>query len=272
MPKKSLIAVESSDDVNRQHYRFVFHGPPKVGKTFLALTASEHFPDELPADPSVSLDDMMWWSFDAGALRGVEEQGIKVPHVLNFAPISGSDIFPAVREAATKTAELVEKGLTKWVVCDTISTLDSKMKTHWRAKTADKGKFALYDAMLASHNKFFDIINSLPCHVIVLSHSKANVYEDEKSKNKQKAQAMSSQKTPDVELDIAGAGKNEYRRHSDMVAPLLQERDKRGQWSRNIYPFGHKGWEGGTRWTRELEKVEPAHLGKLMAKIQKGAE
>jgi len=80
--KKTYISFEDSLPMSDRHYRFVFHGASKIGKTFLALTASEHFPDVLPTNPPVVLKDMAWWSFDNGALRGAKEQGLSVPHVM----------------------------------------------------------------------------------------------------------------------------------------------------------------------------------------------
>jgi len=266
--KKDFIQFKDSNTLNDEHYIFTFHGAKKVGKSILALTGSKFFPKELSADSPVVLEDVMVWAFDNGALRGAKALGLQVPHVADFAKVPYTEIFDAVKQAVVKTAELAEKGLIKWLVCDTISKLDKKLKTYWREKLAgSRDKFALYDAMLASHQKFFETVNSLPCHLVFLCHSKANLHEDDDTKVRAKASGLEGVQSL-IELDITGQAKDAYRGDSDMVAPVKKQRNGRGVMERVILPEGDGFYEGSSRWQGILDpKGEPAHLGRLMEKI-----
>lgn len=262
MPKK-VITVESSAALNKAAYRFTFHGPPKAGKSLLAATASEHFNGVFETDKGpTELPDMFWWAYDAGALRSLERFGLVVPQAINFATVSGADIFAAHREAMKLVYESIEKGLTKWLVCDTVSALDSKWKTYFRDKTTESAsKFALYDAMLAAHNKYFEMLNTLPCHIIFLSHSKAQLHDDEGMQKKNKASSMGG----DIKLAVTGQAADEYRRHADLIASVRKIYDRKNRTFKHVfYPEVSSDFEGGNR--LGLEGEQPANLHSILYK------
>lgn len=273
-----LVTARSSDDLAQEHLRLMFHGVPGCRKTFTALTASKYYPKEgIPSPVRVDLKDMIWWSFDNGALRGAPEMGLNVPNVFDMSHLKGHDLFAGVAQAYTGTMEILgKKEEDYWVVIDTASSLDTKLTIHWKGlieKAAREDgkkydKWAFLDAILASWDKFFQTTSTLPCHVIYLSHSRAVRDGDDAA-----AQAQSRAKhlpgLASIEIAVTGGAKDRFRRNMDIYGPIIYDRNKDASF---IYPDGGRGFEGRSRFTRYLEEIEPAHLGPILEKCRKGLD
>jgi hypothetical protein len=69
-----------------------------------------------------------------------------------------------------------------------------------------------------------------------------------------------------IEMDLSGQARDFYRQSMSLIMPIC-EKSIGGEKVRFLYPEGSKGFAGYTRFSG-LAKEEPAHLGKLFAKIK----
>jgi hypothetical protein len=287
-----VFTSSDDDDVNKS--MIVIYGPPKCGKTFLSLSASEDFalgPCELNGICSVTAD--------RHALIGCKEFGIHVPHRLNLwkwrVPLRedeydedgkptryhAKDIQESLQTAITAIAHLAHKGLIHTVIIDTISELDRPIVQYWfdekremRTRTGELDTQRMYGRVAQTHAKFFQGILELDLMVIALCHAKVNTYEakpDKQKTNQDRAlTAVSSlpSEASDVTPDITGQSAKMYIRHSDHILVMSANQDMTGKKTRTVHPHGKGAWMGGTRFERSLGREENPNLRELIEKIE----
>lgn len=264
-----LISTNKKAGLGRK--RALIYGPPKVGKTFLAATLSEHWPKTLPATKWVTLEDTLWLSFDAEATVGFLEQRIEVPQIdLNsLLKLDGSaDISGTLRQILTAVEERVMAGETSLVVVDTISKLDKILSYLWgnltppRTKTGAVDGYGVWRMTLASHTLFHNIVNALDCDVVFLAHSKM---AGEATQAKSKAAALPGFSDVVVDSGYQDVG-NIYRRDTSIIGHMHLDTKKN---ERELLLVPSKGFEGGNRFQRILDGWTEPHLGKVFSKIEK---
>jgi len=259
-PLDEILKVRDSKDTVLDNFRLMLVGPPKEGKTFTGFTASEFYPDKLPAAEMTDLKDLFWCALDSGALDGAKEQNLSIPH-MDLSKVPGAYIQQAMRAFAEEARKRVEAGITKTVVYDSLTSLDKLLLARLMK---DYEKWGLYQAVLAEHLSVFEMARALNCNVIFICHGKAVMAsEDSSMQTKQIAAGI----TPGtIEMDLSGQIGNFYRGAMSLIMPVACK-GSHGNETYHIYPHGAKGFVGYSRFA-SLEKEEPANLRQLFAKIR----
>lgn len=269
--------VTSSDDEEMEHLRVLVHGLSKVGKTWLAASLSEHWPEG-------PLSDCVWVSVDQGAINGLKSHGIKVPMNvdINKMLLPGKDgsaaqarnIIDAMPKVSQAVRACVFQGGAKIVVVDTLSALDDKFNFYWSqncptTRSGAEDRFAMYRLIGTTHQRFYTDMNTLPAHVIYLTHSKALIETDDKNqKNRQKA--LSIPGMYDLAPQITGQSALLYTKNVDNIFALVAKPKvgKRNEFERTVFTSPNGGMQANTRFQNCLNPEEPADLRAIFNKIQ----
>jgi hypothetical protein len=289
-PVGSLFAPSSEQDLTQTI--IVLHGQFGAGKSTTAASVSKYFPDPLPTKKEskvkYDLKDVLWISFDRGGTHGFRERGINVP-VFDIHKFRSDrelwksagyaqqpNIFQAAEKAAKEAAKLVEAGEVKWVVVDTVSSMDSELVTYYeqhapqgRGGTTDT--WAVYRSLLQAHKLFHDQITLLPCGIIFCCHS-MSAGDDSQLTPDQKAKKLSLTMPgmPGIIPAITGKGAGVYKAHADVqlyihASPKI---GAKGQLERWAYPVkSDQGGEAKNRFELSLEPKEEPNLRKILGKI-----
>ncbi len=243
----------------------ILYSPPKHGKTFMAGTISEHWPEKLPAAEMTSLDDMLWFLFDRGGLDGFRENNLSAPFI-NLAEASGKKLQFELKQALGLAKERVEAGITKTIVVDTLTGYDDMLVAFWQDVYAEAGGkgWEMYGKIKTDHMDFARKLKALSCNVLILCHPKVAVDVGDNTSKMAKSMPGFS----DVAPQLTGKSLQHYMGASSLILPLLAEK-KNGKVVRNVYPNGSKGWSGGNRFQQSLGDVEPADFQALVNKIRK---
>jgi len=243
----------------------LFHAPPGAGKTYLAATASEAWPKQLPSKKMIDLEDMIWIGIDAGATAGFASLGINIPKYIDFRDaLVDYSVVDAMKQIQDYIdAKLMEPG--SWLVVDTLSMLDRYLLEYYEGRTTES--WAIYRMIGHFHRRLFADLSLITSRIIFLCHSKAPFQgDDAKTKTRQKAQIAGM---AEIVPDLAGnQARGVYVANVSLLGTVLPKRDPKGGGSERIlYPLGDKGFEGKSRWEHILNREEPPHLGKLFKKI-----
>lgn len=248
----------------------VIHGPPGVGKTWFAGTASEFWPELVPSAKRIELLDMLWFQVDAGATAGFAEQNIVLPkgHVIDVrGAIAQHGLLKGLNGTMDLLDQQCQKLRPKYVVADTISMLDKFMVDYYEARCPmmDNGEpvpFWTFKQILMLHRRFYSRIMMAGAQVIFLCHSK--VQAEIKGSNdfaKNASLGREARSVPggfDIIPEISGQARNLYVGNSN-IEGVLKARIMPGpgkQLMRFFYPQGSTNHEGKSRFTRSLKREE----------------
>lgn len=265
-----MVLLKNSGDLPKAPV-ILIHGPPKVGKTWLAATVSERF------DAGGPLSDVLWLPWDNGAVDGLTEAGITMPcldigqALAEKTNAKGSVNFVAATQTIlAEAASEVAKGQIRWVVTDTLSMLDKGLNEHFErncpeTKEGNPDSLAMYRLIFNAHKRYHMALRAMNVGLIYLCHSK--VLGD----NTKPAEAMKRKATQAVDFaigpDITGAANTVYKGEASLYLVVTAKQDpKSKKLTRSIAPFGGKGFEGGSRFTQNLSEEEPANLHALLTK------
>lgn len=261
------------------------YGPPGSGKTFCALTLSEHWPDKatIKGRTDLSLQDVLHVAADDGALDGCVELGIDVPSI-NLKELFGMpdpkrsgkkyDVMNGLRQLYKEIAAYKESNpACKILIVDTVTALDKLIGEYWERNPVigAGGKpdgFAYWRNLGNSHVKFHTNITALGLSVVYLFHSKAlGDAKDLTDKTKRKATQVAGGGS--ISVDIGGqVGKNVYLGNCSGLFVMHAKRVQ-GEWVRVLKPVPTKeGFEAKSRFALP-DEVEP-HLRQLKLQIEKG--
>lgn len=264
----------------------VVHGKMAAGKTFFAASASEFWPEKLPAKPAIELSDMLWLQADRGACDGFRHNGLDVP-IFDFVEfMSNEDIWraavdirgqryaqqPTIIQAMEYATGLVRRryreGLTKWVVIDTLTTVDTHMIAHHQEITqGHQNKYEAYGRNLTAHRLFHTRMCATGCNIILLCHSKSA--GDEKLESEQK-KALTVQVSGDASFfpDLTGQAPKIYK-HDDTLQLVVKAsvEPKTKKLVRRVL-VGHdtEGGEVKNRFEGLLDDVEEFNLRNILIK------
>lgn len=249
----------------------LIHAPSGAGKTFLAATISEHFPEK--EGVKASLDDMLWLLFDLGGLNGFKESGLSVPVIDMRAMVSEMGLLRAIQKLKEEVSSAMTSA-TKYLVVDTVSAFDEQLCAFWDAKMPDEAQSMRKFGNIANgHSYFHQSLMGLPVLRIWLCHSKSAVNAVETAASK--AAKLTHQSDPGkIQPEITGKSRSLYVKHSSLecvirATPIPGQKRGPGAVKRVLLPYGDSMFEGKCRWQGSLDSEEEPHLGKLIQKIRK---
>jgi hypothetical protein len=261
----------------------IIHGPPGAGKTFLAGTASKHWPKVWPPKSKkwINLSDMLWVPFDAGATDGFTEARIEVPTVPVLEVIKD---VGSVERGLWRTVELikdyVQSNPNTRIVPDTLTMLDKMLGEHFDRncpvnQRGEKDTFAMYRMILNTHKRFHSALRNTGCSIIYPCHSRVLIeaapgsQQGKTQANKKKAAAVPGTGA-DIVPDITGQARTLYTADASLqlVVRKTAAPGKAKNFTWTVHPYGGQGFEGKCRYTLSLDESEPADLQKLFAKIK----
>lgn len=243
----------------------VIHGPPGVGKTFAAATASVNWPSALPSSDWVRLYDMLWLPADAGALDGLTEAKIEVPLIdlrqmmIDLGPLKGAFAAAELAVQAAKSPDL------RIIVLDTVSTLDKVVQEHLHKNSGDD-KWMMYRELLNFHKRFHSYLRATGKQVITLAHSRA-LMEPVTTGDKNRQAAVQLPGLSSIVADITGQGHGIYINDASIVFAMRAQVVKGQPTKRTLYPLGYAGFEAKNRFGLTLGHEEPADLGDIFRRI-----
>lgn len=180
-------------------------GPPKTGKTTLALTASADCPPqkEWDAKKPVSLNDLVWIGFEENCLLYAQRRGISVPNFLDWsgAELSYRDLAPAIKGLPAAMAQYKDNGC-KTIVVDTLSAFESlllKTIVYEPDYEKDMDRIKAYGRVNDAHDMLFDKLRETGMNFIGLVHLNVNQPFGEEGGNTPAAEKMkkAAEKTHD---------------------------------------------------------------------------
>jgi len=273
-----------------QSLRLVIHGKFGVGKTALAATASEYFPEKWPterhkgAEPKYVLKDMFFINVDDKATAGFRERGIAVsqfdlPYFMatkedesgfGWGP-AGFSRAPTIMQAANFALNVAESMSPRFLVVDTVTALDRSFVHYWNAncpmRGGQKDTQSMYGEVRNWHSEFAEACrNVAPC-VIWTCHSTviAETSRDTPVSAAQK-DVLRTAEGGFIAPDITGKGKSGYKAHASLQLAVLAKRTPQGL-QRYVSPIWTKDHETKNRWELSLGDTEEPYLRKMFQKI-----
>lgn len=278
---------------------FATHGPLKAGKSFFAATASAFYPDGLQMEqarsiesigearwkklPWVTLEDMIWIPYDAGALDGFAQYKIEIP------AIDVSQIFqdckpPEAVRTIDKAVEQIAKSnkQIKWGVEDTASEKD-RLLLDWfldHPVLTSKGlidKYAPYQSLKAAHLHSRSVKRSTGLKMHYLFHSKAAPEATTHQQEMVDATMALPSVNSDVEPEITGQALKAYLGNASVIAVLWASevpayKHPWERYKRTVMPFGGKNFTGGNRLQTFLKQEMVPHLGLMIETMQRALD
>lgn len=249
----------------------VAHGPPCSGKTRFAATASEHFPEKT-GEKWVALSDVLFLTFDQGALDGLKVEKLDVAFVDARAMVAEMGAVKATFEALQLVdGYLQEHPEVRFIVIDTISEM-AELWGEGIGRTTDD-KWAIFRLLGETHTRFHAMVNKIctPRGVvpIYLSHSKARTQgSDTTEAQKKSAQAERLPGGNDIGLDVDGQGRGTYTRNASLLFAVRCKQLAGKEPIYEVLPRGGDGFEGKDRLARILQSSEPSNLRRILQKIE----
>lgn len=258
-------------------FNMAIHGPPGVGKTFCAMTASRFWPKTLPAPKKVMLEDTLHLAFDANAGAGLKTNRISVP-TINIKKIiserkqSGKNntILDALRIVADEMHNFVDKHGTQNVIADTISMLDKDLNQYWEehcplSKQGFRDTRQMWQALFTTHKRFHSDLKSLRANTIMLFHSKAFLEAETEEGKNQLRKALAAGLT-EINLDVTGKATNLYTGDSKPIFYMTSRKTLKG-FERILHTTSGSALTKAT-WEDVLEEEEVPNLQLIFGKIK----
>lgn len=266
---------------------FVTHGPPKHGKSFFAATASSYYPDGLKMEECrsivsigeerwrklkpVKLEDVLWLTYDLGALDGFPQFKIDVPAIDVRALVKRFGAPGAVRKVNEVVRKFIEANPSiEWIIEDTTSKKDRLLLDYFAAHPVmsrdgvTEDKYAKWGSMKEAHISSHNALQATGCKIHYLCHSKAAPDSQQATPHQKKVDATMEMPSNDdgIEPEISGQGYKAYIGDASVIGVLLATEvpNKKGKYDRGFYPFGGKNFVGGTRLQTLLQVKQPPDM------------
>jgi hypothetical protein len=280
--------LSNSKEGYLQNNFLVILGPPKVGKTVLASTVSEFFPENVLAKVPTEIPDVLYWQFDKKGTESLAALNLTAP-TFKFdeldllttkngkLELDGFALERAILEAYEETKKRIAEGKTKFIIIDTLSAYDNFWSAYLAQTITDPRQNGLkFDKLAQKHTTFRYALASLGVTVVVLCHTKykgdpmmGGAPEIMAANAKAKATQMVAEAR--ILAAITGQSGGAWTNSGTTIWPISQLRPKGGPVSVVIHPNGKEGYESGCRYPG-LADTEPGNLRKLFEKIKKGTQ
>lgn len=249
-------------------FSLMLHAAPKVGKTFCAATISEYYPSEEDFGKKwVSLDDVIWVSYDDDATIGLRANKINIPYELDFNRINSlvGNAASAMMELKRLLKELLRAHPEiKYLVSDTDSGLDVIAESY--ANSLNLAGWDKYREMRGIHFKNTtmakDLRGEFGISTIRLCHSKK---ESEETKNDVKLAARGSADNVIIPALTGNSGPLYMRDVSGHFA--VKKLKTPTGWKRSLVTLTSSVFDAGSRFEQFLNDEEPANLRLLRNKV-----
>lgn len=174
-------------------------GPPKTGKTSLALTASKQcpHPKDWDAAKPVELKDLVWIGLEENCLLYAQRRGITVPNFLDWsdANLTYDKLEPAIKGLPGAMKQYQANGCTT-IVVDTLSAFESMLIRDIVTEPnypKDMDRVRAYGRVNDAHDLLFDRLRMTGMNFIGLVHLNVNQPFGEEGGNSAVAEAMKRQ-------------------------------------------------------------------------------
>ena len=260
-PQKQLHVTNSKDLPFWASFRMTVIAPPAEGKTHLCTTASAKV-------ESGVLDDIIIVQTDPLGLAGIFEQGLEVPRVVDLSGYTDEEMAAAFAKLPAFLAEEVAKAPTRAVCLDTASVLFGAVCTI--AVAREDGPRA-YNDFARSIRNFYSKTRAIPVPLIATMHVRPpRVIMDAKGTFVADSATAAGIRAGALTMDIEGnKGANVIRGQNTLTGRLFKE-DLPGGKTKHTVKFDSSKDETKARFTRCLDKVEPADLSHIFRKIAEG--
>jgi hypothetical protein len=254
-------------------------GPPGEGKTFLALTASEKWPDKLTlGGPETVLEDVVVFCHDPSGLVGLAPYGIRPDLLIDMGAfcVDNGGAEKGHRMLGNLGTELLKVGRHKHVIIDTVSTLASDISNDvWSSPTMSSGgqvdgiatNKRVRESILRWCATYEAFAKKLGASLIPLFHAKfSGDFAMDKAEDRQLKKDANGQDEK-VSIDVVGSAKDVMQaRCSEIMVLQKNISELRGQKvvTRSVR-FSLKGWNTKSRLQAvfDPDKDYPANLREL---------
>lgn len=273
--KSPLEYIQSSKDGFLDNIRALLCGQTGMGKTFVAATMSEFWPDDPYASKPIKLEDTLWLSFDAGATQGFGQFNISVDELSVLKMMQQDLDFIEAGQMMLKAAKLaVEDRGIKTVVMDTVSMFDVHAQGYWfdtnrvpRTKKGDVDKYAAWNHVAVTHYSFLNELLKLPINVIATCHEKP--VNDEVESIAKKVEAYAPSGSHDFVPAISGKSLGFYYQNLDIGAYLVgQKVAGEDRPLRKLRTDSFRGHMGKNRLQHFLDPEEEPNFRIMMKKMR----
>lgn len=186
-------------DAKPPRFSIRIDGPPKTGKTTLALTASKFCPPhkEWNPDKPTELGDLVWIGLEENCLLYAQRRGIRVPNFLDWsgAGLNIRDLIPAIKGLPAAMRQYRDNGCTT-IVVDTLSAYESILIRDVIVEPdhqKDMDRIKAYGKVNDLHDMLFDKLRETEMNFIGLVHLNVNQPFGEDGGNSAAADAMKRQ-------------------------------------------------------------------------------
>ena len=261
----------------------LYYGPRRAGKTVLGATASEQWPEDRKAGSggtTITLEDILWVPFDAGALDALSGFNVEVENVVNV-----NAAFEYYNDNASAALSLIEEAIAnvltkndsiRFVVIDTLSQLDSQLEAYYHGVVDDSQ--TLYRSMLGRHRNFASFLKTMPATPIELCHSRlvgeARGKKGDEANAKKRDKAAKAAKyfvVPEAEPAITGKGGEIYRANTSIQGVVLANNNAVSRaLERRVFFRLKDGFEASSRFETVLDtdgKGEEPNLRAIYRKV-----
>jgi hypothetical protein len=265
-------------------------GAMSAGKTVLGFSASDQFPDEVPAEKPTQLDDIGYVPIESGGEHSLQGLRLKVNprNVVPFDEILADVKSPNL--AMQISVELLNRMGVRKALFDSISKFDGIVQAFLQTAEGkqlwDQGnRRSMFGASLSMHNVAQQDVQKFTGLKILTFHP-LPVFEDLDSKGAEKgATALAMDKAmerrdkaagsiaqADLVLGVTGGAKAIWPKDASLILGLQQVK-KDGKYVRQVLTqFDEKsGLAVKSRFEGILDPIEPGHLRKMIEKIRKFA-
>lgn len=292
----SVLITSSADSLQSG---LIIFGAFGVGKTWLAGSASKHWPKTIPSTEPVVLSDCLWIKADVGATEGFTPNGISVPTIdipnMLTPAVAGDetpkprDIGEALQWTTHAAAHAVQEQGVSHIIVDTVSMLDRYIVDYWskdenipkngKGEPDSRGKWG---CVAQTHFRFWQSLTFLPAKTIFLCHAKTNESElatiegkkikRDEIRNSAKSAAVGTAGDNTIVPRISGSSAEVYLANVGLQLVLHAEQSLGSrEFTRTLHPFGRKGgWQAKNRYQQFFKQEEPADLQHIYTKMQGG--
>lgn len=265
------------NDFNKSN--FLIYGPKKTGKTLLAATISDYFPEfdrvPVPAPAYVELKDVVWLAFDKSPTDTLLQFKLGVPRILDLRRLLrklGRDEFffrlPAVLKSYSDDDS-------RFIIVDTVSEFDKLLRNWWSknvplSKTGQENTMQMWTKFGDDHLEFrYTLAEAYPgSRIIYLCHAKGVFEQQQESMRINMERTAAANDRGDITFDVTGQNGNGYASEGSTILVTRKIPGVGNEKARyEVLTDSDGGWEGGTRFSTLLPKVCEPNLKRILGRI-----